>query len=92
MSDRVRSRLPVRALVGAWCFAILSWGALALVIVTPWPFQTSMRHFAAAFGCDAARTMGLAPAKYGHPGYWPWLDAEHHGRTCVGVPRGWHKS
>ena len=81
-AKRRRTRLPDRALVGAWCFAIGSWLMLALVIVTPWPFETSARHFAAAFGCDAARAVGLAPSRRGQPGYWPWLDLDGDGMAC----------
>jgi len=75
-------RLPDRTLVGAWSFAILSWSAAVLVIATPWPFATSMRHFASAFGCDAARAVGLAPSHRGAPGYWPWLDHDADGIAC----------
>jgi len=78
-----RALLPDRALVGAWLFAVVCWCAAALVLVTPWPFSTSMRHFAAAFGCDAARAVGLAPAKRNEPGYWPWLDRDARGTACA---------
>jgi hypothetical protein len=73
--------------VGAWVFAIVAWLALALVIVTPWPFEISVRHFAAAFGCDAARAAGLAPSRRGEAGYWPWLDRDHDGIACEPWPR-----
>jgi hypothetical protein len=75
-------RLPERALVWAWVFAIGAWLLLALVIVTPWPFELSVRHFAAAWNCDTARAVGLAPARRGQPGYWPWLDRGRDGIAC----------
>jgi hypothetical protein len=81
-TERRRKRLPDRALVGAWVFAIVAWLLLALVIVTPWPFELSVRHFAAAFGCNAARAVELAPSRRGQPGYWPWLDRDHDGIAC----------
>jgi Excalibur calcium-binding domain len=75
-------RLPDRMLVFAWVFAIASWAALAFVLMTPWTAGVTARHLAAAMGCDAARAVGLAPARRGEPGYWPWLDRDHDGVAC----------
>jgi hypothetical protein len=75
-------RAPDRALTGAWCFAIAAWLAMIWVIFTPWQFETAARHLAAALGCDAARSVGLAPAKRGQPGYWTWLDRKGDGVAC----------
>lgn len=80
--ERRAWRLPDRALVFAWVFAILSWAALGYVLLTPWTAGVTARHLAAAINCDAARAVGLAPARYGEPGYWPWLDRDKDGVAC----------
>lgn len=45
------------------------------------------RHQIAARNCDAARSVGLAPAYRGQPGYWPQLDADDDGISCEPYPR-----
>lgn len=40
------------------------------------------RHIASAPNCDATRAQGLAPAYRGHPGYYPWHDADNDGIAC----------
>lgn len=77
-----RWRRPEGALVFAWLFAIASWAALAYVLLTPWTFEVTARHLAAAVNCDTARAVGLAPARRGEPGYWPWLDRDKDGIAC----------
>lgn len=63
-------------------FAITSWSALAYALLTPWTAGMAARDLVAATGCDAARAVGLAPARRGEPGYWPWLDRDHDGVAC----------
>lgn len=46
------------------------------------------RHLAAAPNCDAARMVGLAPARRGQPGYYPTHDADDDGIACE-VRRGY---
>src|SRR5262245_28569086 len=40
--------------------------------------------------CDTARSMGLAPARRGEPGYRPHLDADNDGIACEPIP--WWKA
>lgn len=62
-------------------------GAIALPVAAVmatngWTAEMSLRHFAAAFGCDVSQYVGLPPARAGHPGYWPWLDHDGDGIAC----------
>jgi len=57
-------------------------GYLAIGAFSPWPVVTTLKHFAAATGCQAARTVGLAPAHIGDPGYWSHLDPARTGVAC----------
>lgn len=77
-----RRRQPVGALLFAWTFAIASWAALVYVLLTPWTAGVAARDVAAAINCDTAHAVGLAPARRGEPGYWPWLDHDKDGVAC----------
>jgi len=55
---------------------------MLLITASPWPFDVTLRHFRAMQNCDTARAMGLAPARAGEPGYWPWLDRDKDGIAC----------
>ncbi len=62
-------------------------GAIALPVAAVmatngWTADISLKHFAAALGCDVAQHVGLPPARAGHPGYWPWLDHDGDGIAC----------
>jgi hypothetical protein len=58
-----------------------------LISLSPFaPFDT-VRHIAAGPNCDAARAVGLAPARQGEPGYWPRHDADNDGVACEPWPR-----
>lgn len=59
--------------------ALLGYGVLSLY---PWPASTTLRHLAASPNCDAARAVGLAPAKAGQPGYWLRHDRDADGIAC----------
>lgn len=48
--------------------------------------STGVRHMLAAPNCDAARAVGLAPARRGEPGYWPKHDADDDGVACEPIP------
>ncbi|MBC6715675.1 excalibur calcium-binding domain-containing protein [Aurantimonas sp. DM33-3] len=75
---------------------IISYGIVGLIIVTvsvlafrasPWPVGTTLRHVAAAPNCTAARSVGLAPAHRGEPGYWAKHDRDRDGIACEPWPR-----
>jgi hypothetical protein len=68
-----------RGLIGA-----LAGGGIYFAIwsASPWPVGVTIRHFAAGVNCSAARTVGLAPALRGSPGYWPINDADSDGIAC----------
>jgi Excalibur calcium-binding domain len=55
---------------------------LGLTTLSPWPPLVTVRHLLAAPNCDAERTVGLAPARRGQPGYWPSHDADSDGIAC----------
>jgi hypothetical protein len=48
----------------------------------PLPLGITLRHLLAARNCAAARSVGLAPAKVGEPGYWRRNDADNDGIAC----------
>lgn len=50
--------------------------------LSPWSIMTTIRHLAASPNCAAARSVGLAPARKGQPGYWPSHDADHDRVAC----------
>ena len=62
----------------------LFWGALSL---SPWPPIATLRHVAAFPSCDAARALGMAPARSGDPGYWQRHDRDQDGISCEPWPR-----
>ncbi|RWQ20549.1 excalibur calcium-binding domain-containing protein [Mesorhizobium sp.] len=49
---------------------------------SPWPAGETLRHFGSFANCASARMMGLAPARRGQPGYWPWNDRDNDGIAC----------
>ena len=79
---RIR-RWTRRALMGA---AIGSAIYLAIWLLSPWSVGTTVRHFAAGVNCKTARTVGLAPALKGAPGYWSHNDADSDGIACEPWP------
>ena len=76
-----RGRLPALIAGGA---VIL---VLGLVSLQPWPWLTSLKHFASLPNCNAAHLVGLAPARRGEPGYWSRHDADGDGIACEPLPR-----
>jgi hypothetical protein len=59
---------------------------LALAASPTWPLTTRLKHIAAAPNCDAARAMGLAPARRGQPGYYSQHDRDKDGIACEPWP------
>ncbi|WP_312880730.1 excalibur calcium-binding domain-containing protein [Aminobacter carboxidus] len=73
-----------------WWSTVVAVGT-ALVVLIAWkPLQAisinsttdALRHFSSAPNCDAARAVGVAPARRGQPGYWPSHDADNDGIAC----------
>jgi hypothetical protein len=64
--------------------AVLGVGCLAggLEAWKPWPLTVTLKHLVAARNCDAARSVGLAPARKGEPGYWQRNDRDNDGVAC----------
>jgi hypothetical protein len=75
---RALFRAGVVGLVGLGAFDLY----LVLLNVSPWPPMATLKHLAAFPNCDAARAVGLAPARRGEPGYWPAHDADRDGIAC----------
>ena len=70
--ERSRGNTFFRAvLVSLLAMSCGAGGYLALVKLSPWPPLVTLRHLAALPDCSIARTVGLAPANLGAPGYWP---------------------
>jgi hypothetical protein len=57
-------------------------GYLAISEPSPWTADEQRRHLLARPSCDAARSVGLAPAMRGRPGYWPSHDRDGNGIAC----------
>ena len=66
--------------IGAWLGLVLlaAWGLRA----SPWPAGDTVRHFLSFPNCDAARSVGLAPAARGAPGYYTRHDRDNDGIAC----------
>jgi hypothetical protein len=54
---------------------------------SPWPVSTTFRHMLAFRNCDAVRSVGLAPAYRGEPGYYAHHDRDGDGWACEPWPR-----
>lgn len=73
--------------VGFWevTLLIVSLSTLACLLVlhfSPWSPMTTVKHYAAIPNCKCARFVGLASARRGGPGYWPWNDVNDDGISC----------
>jgi len=80
---RRTTRRRIRQGLAALCAAsVIAFPFAAVMLVNSWSLATTARHFAAAANCSTARTLGLAPARRGEPGYWPWLDRDGNGVAC----------
>ena len=67
--------LAVLSLVG-WKFAS-----------SPWPVSTTFKNMLEVRNCAAARSVGLAPAFRGAPGYYSHHDRDGDGWACEPWPR-----
>lgn len=74
---RLTALLVVLAVLASW----------SLVAVKPRTVGEGARHLLAAPNCDAARAVGLAPARRGQPGYYASHDADGDGIACEPWPR-----
>lgn len=63
----------------------------AATVQTGWTTSETARHILAIRNCDAARAVGLAPARRGEPGYYDRHDRDKDGIACE-VWRGQHKT
>lgn len=80
----IRTRKWIRrSLIGAVMSGAIY---LAIWLLSPWSVGTTVRHFAAGVNCKTARTVGLAPALKGAPGYWSHNDADSDGIACEPWP------
>lgn len=59
----------------------------SLAAVKPRTVGEGARHLLAAPNCDAARAVGLAPARRGEAGYYAAHDADGDGIACEPWPR-----
>ena len=84
-SEAFRAWTPLLAM--AFVLAFLSLTYWALPFFSPWSRSVTLLHLASAPNCVAARSVGLAPANRGEPGYWPKHDADNDGIACEPWPR-----
>jgi hypothetical protein len=68
--------------IGGAVFCLAFFGLLW----SPFSVRDTIRHVLAFPRCDAARAVGLAPARRGSPGYWAHLDRDQDGIAC----ETWH--
>ena len=93
LERRARWRRGMRVVSDVGAPLLLTVGmALAILCVwsltlPPWPIEMKLRHFAAFPNCAAARSVGLAPALRGEPGYHPFHDADGDGIACEPRPK-----
>ncbi|HEU0162990.1 MAG TPA: excalibur calcium-binding domain-containing protein [Rhizomicrobium sp.] len=57
------------------------------LVLSPFPPVMTFKHLLAMRNCASARWIGLASARKGAPGYWPWLDRDEDGIACEPWPR-----
>jgi hypothetical protein len=75
--------------VVGWLVALTAVGVVGVgyfLMESPWPIDTTLRHWLAAPNCTAARAMQLAPAQRGAPGYYLRHDADRDGTACEPWP------
>ncbi|HEY0919566.1 excalibur calcium-binding domain-containing protein [Devosia sp.] len=85
-----RSRLPQLLAALAVPVTLAAAGIVGVLYVlthSAWPADVTARHWLAAPNCFAARSVGLAPARRGEPGYYPSHDADNDGVACEPWPR-----
>ena len=67
--------------------AIATFAIAAIFSLSPFSAIETVKHIAASPNCDAARMVGLAPARRGQPGYWLRHDRDRDGIACEPWPR-----
>jgi hypothetical protein len=74
--------------VGLALITGLALGAAYVVVATlsPWPPMALLKHVISSYNCEAAREMGLAPARKSEPGYWRKNDVDADGIACEPWP------
>jgi hypothetical protein len=85
-----KARIPHRRWFGWWkalAKALLVGSLIGIVgagllMSSPWPPLATIQHLASAPNCDAARAVGVAPARVGQPGYWKRHDRDDDGIAC----------
>ncbi len=61
---------------------IVTMAVIIYFAASPFSIPETARHTVALGGCDAARSVGLAPAREGQPGYHAIHDADKNGVSC----------
>lgn len=82
-APRAGNRLFKPIALGAVLIAAFVFGmGIDTAFRPPWTLTGWMLHMVAAPSCDLARAVGVAPARHGTPGYWPWHDSRNQGVAC----------
>jgi Excalibur calcium-binding domain len=86
VSARHDRAIKLRRIIKATLTAIVAFAVTWGLGSSPWPVTTTLRHIASAPNCDFARLVGLAPARWGEPGYWKHHDRDGDGVACEPWP------
>ncbi|MBR0792149.1 excalibur calcium-binding domain-containing protein [Bradyrhizobium manausense] len=89
VSRRDRTTTKLRWAIAAFsaiAVIFVVYPAIWLLISSPWPVATTLRHIASAPNCEFARLVGLAPSRRGEPGYWKHHDRDRDGIACEPWP------
>lgn len=86
MRLRARTLSPLRILMSLLAIPVLAvLVAFSLYIRTsPYPPSEATLHLMARFGCETARSVGLASARRGELGYHSRNDVDEDGVACTG--------
>jgi hypothetical protein len=69
------------------CIFAASFTLVFIVLMkSPWPALTTMRHIGSFPNCQLAQFFDLAPANAGEPGYYQKHDADGDGVACEPWP------
>jgi hypothetical protein len=89
MLRALRRKARTAAIVVALSMVLVTGPFVLIKLFSPWPVVATLKHVITYPNCDAARFVGLAPARKGTPGYWPQHDADRDGVACEPLPSSW---
>jgi hypothetical protein len=75
---------PLRILLALMSIPVLATSLTVAIFIrtSPYDAPVALAHLIALGGCDAAASVGMAPAREGGPGYHPRNDPDGDGVAC----------